>query len=264
MRLCVPITEAFRSRSETLLPLVDAVSFKGPSEEFYPGKTHFLESSYRIADVGFRGQMEGSGCIAALRSGKYAAFSCDIGPNCERVTGRSRNSFPRAVPISAPISDEEYLDRAVRNVEWLRSQYPGEIQAENNNYFPTGAYERTCEPEFISLVVRAARVSLLLDVGHALVSAHYLQYRSPMEYISQLPLDVVRGIQLSHAGSLNGVVEDLHEAPTDQDLRLVEEILAARAPVEFLSVEYYRHADILCSVYHSLDRWRFGLAGRRG
>jgi len=103
-------------------------------------------------------------------------------------------------------------------------------------------------------VVKAAGVRLLLAVGHAVVTAHYLQYGDPMKYIRDMPLELVLEIQLSHAGLLDGIVEDLHEVPTERDLWIVEEVLAAGAPVAYVTVEYYRDPDILCSVYQSLDR----------
>ena len=71
MKLCVPVTDVFRSRREVLLPIVSAVSFKEPSEEVFPSKAHFLECSYNIADVEFSRKVEESGFLDALCSGKY-------------------------------------------------------------------------------------------------------------------------------------------------------------------------------------------------
>jgi len=252
MYLCVPVTDVFRSRSDTLLPIVNAVSFKYPSDEVFPGKAHFLECSYNIADVAFHAKLEQSGLLDALRSGKYESFACDIGPNCVTVRGYSPNGFPRATPTSPPILDEEYLERVAKNAEWLRSQYSGYIQVENLNYFPTGAYERVCEPDFVCQITEAAGVGLLLDIGHAVVSAHYLTYNDAISHIRDLPLHKVREIQLSRAGILEDVFEDLHEVPGEVELSIVREINSRGYNIEYLTVEYYRDADILCDVYHSV------------
>ena len=252
VKLCVPVTDVFHSRRDVLLSIVDAVSFKKPSDEIYAGKAHFLECSYNIADVDFPAKLQQSGLLNALRSGKYESFAYDIGPNCETVRGYSPNGFPRALPTSQPISDEEYFERAAKNVEWLRDQYSGYIQVENLNYFPTGAYERVCEPEFICHITEAAGVGLLLDIGHAVVSAHYLGYDDAISYINGLPLHRVREVQISHAGILEGVFEDLHEAPGEAELSIVRKIIANGYDIEYLTVEYYRDPDILCDVYRSI------------
>ena len=213
MKLCAPVSHIFPEVRDVLLPIVDAVSFKRPSEESFAPKPQFLESSYHIADPELRTKLVESGLLAALHTGKYDAFACDIGHNRKISVANSPNGFPRAQPQSEPISDSEYLDRAVMNAEWLRAEFHGYIQLENLNYFPTGAYDRICEPDFIGEVCERADVGLLLDVGHAVVSAHYFGV-DLLAYVQALPLGRVREIQLSHAGMLNGVFEDLHELPS--------------------------------------------------
>jgi len=254
MYLCVPVTDVFRVRSSVLLPLVSAVSFKYPSFEVFLGKAHFLECSYNIADIDFRAKLQQSGLLDALRSGKYESFACDIGPNCSTVRGYSQNRFPRAMPTSLPISDEEYLERAAKNTEWLRAEYSGYIQVENLNYFPTGAYERVCEPDFVCMITEIAGVGLLLDIGHAVVSSHYLGYDDVISYINGLPLHKVHEVQLSQAGMLKGIFEDLHEVPGKVELSIVRKIIANGYDLKYLTVEYYSDPDVLCGLYGSLER----------
>jgi len=251
-KLCIPVSDLFRSHPEAFLSLVAAVSFKQPCGEVYPDKAQFLECSYNIADQDFEDKLIRSGLLEALQSGKYEAFACDIGPNCEWVSDRSSNGFPRSRPTSTPISDDEYWERAARNAAWLRSRYSGYVHLENLNYFPTGAYERVCEPDFITQLLEVTGLGLLLDIGHAVVSAHYLSYQNPMAYIQDLPLQKVREIQLSHAGMLNGVFEDLHEIPDAGDLALVDEILASNLAVEYLTIEYYSNRKVLYEFYRSM------------
>jgi hypothetical protein len=203
-----------------------------------------------------------SGLLEALQSGKYSSFACDIGPNCEWVSDRSPNGYPRSRPISTPIPDEEYWERATRNAEWLRSQYSGHIHLENLNYFPTGAYERVCEPDFITKLLEFTDFGLLLDIGHAVVSAHYLPYESPMSYLHDLPLSRVREIQLSHAGMLNGVYEDLHEVPDRKDLEFTKVALDASPSIEFLTIEYYRDGNVLYDAYRTIAS-NFDVCSRR-
>ena len=51
----------------------------------------------------------------------------------------------------------------------LRNNFDGLIKVENLNYFDTGAYERVCEPEFISIIINELNIELLLDIGHLVI-----------------------------------------------------------------------------------------------
>jgi uncharacterized protein len=254
LKLCIPVSDVFRSQENQLLPLVDAVSFKKPSPVKYGSKAHFLETSFNIGSADFSRQMEESRTLQALMSGKYESFACDIGPNCQTVRAYSSNGYPRALPHSEPLSDEVYLERVVENVQWLRQRYSGYIQVENLNYFPTGAYERVCEPVFVKKLIEKSGVGLLLDIGHAVVSAHYLGYSDLFSYLRQLPLHRVREVQLSRAGFRKDVFEDLHDAPGEDEWSLVQRIVGEGSDISYLTIEYYRNADKLCEVYNFIHQ----------
>ena len=262
LQLCVPVTDIFRQCRAELLPLVGALSFKEPSDEVFRSKAHLLESSLQIADPRFRSKLRRSGFLAAMQTGDYVSFSCDIGPNCRTVREYSPNGLPRAVPLSSPVSDEEYLGLALENVEWLRGEYSGYLHLENLNYFPTGGYERVCDPDFICRLTEATGAGLLLDIGHAVISARNLSYSDPLSYILELPLHSVLEIHVSHAGLVNGIFEDLHEAPGEDDLALVESVADLGQSVEYLTVEYYRDPRILCDIYRHISEDLTALGNR--
>lgn len=259
MNLVAPLTPCLQEVLDDVLPLVEAVSFKSPGDEVFPGKACFLECSLNIAAFDFQSRVESEGILAALQSGKYTSFACDLGPNCERRIGTSENGFPRAFPLSKPLSNEAYLRLAKENVAWLRESFGGYLQLENNNYFPTGAYERTCEPDFISRVLDALDVNLLLDVAHAAISAHYLGYSDLWDYLASIPLERVREIQVSRAGPLNGIMEDLHEVPGPVEMELVDDLIRACPRARFLTIEYYRDPCKLRKAFREFHH-HFGIA----
>lgn len=250
IRACVPVSDVFRRNQDAILPLVGAVSFKGPSDEEYPGKSHFLECSLGIADPLFAERLEAAGLLAALQSGRFVSFACDIGPACAEVeVAASPNGFPRYVPLSAPMDEAAYLALSKRNVEWLRRHFSGVVKVENLNYFPTGAYELVCAPAFIARAVRHLGIELLLDIGHLVVSAANLGI--PVDaYLDELPLEQMSEVQLSGARAIDGVWEDAHELPTVHDYAIATEV-AHRAAVQWLTIEYYKD-DRLIDEYRRL------------
>ena len=250
--LCLPCSEVFSRNSDRVSGIAEAVSHKRPTQPDFPGKTLFLESSLNLCDPDL--PLKAADDLAALSSGRYASVACDIGPNCsDWKLVESSNGYPRYVSVSDPLSEERMLEAAVANADHIRSHFGGAIKAENLNYFPTGAYESVCEPEFVDEVVRGANVELLLDVGHAVISAHNLSL-SVGEYLDRLPLDCVREVHLSRAGVVEGIWEDTHAIPASREFELLD-FLAARLPLRYVTLEYYGDDDQFLRACELLQAW---------
>lgn len=258
VRLCAPLSEVFERNRDAVLPLTAAVSYKEPSEVSFPWRECLLESSLNLLAPGFPEQV--AALLPALETGKYRSFAGDLGPNCGRWRlGESPNGFPRYLPEGDILSEGEALDILGANVRFLRERLPVEIKVENLNYFPTGAYEWVCEPEAISRCLSSAGIELLLDLAHALISAHNLGCDAE-DYLSRLPLDCVSELHVSRAGLVGGIWEDTHEVPEEREFELMEFVLA-RAPVELVTLEYYRDDAPYVKGLRELHGW---LAARCG
>lgn len=254
VELCVPVTDIFRRNQHELLPLVGAVSFKAVTGETFYGKEHMLECSLNIADRLLPARMEETGLLGALRSGRFTSFACDLGPAWVTFpTEQSRNGYPRYLPGSGPMTEEEYLDAAEQNVRFLRSQFMGKIKVENLNYFPTGAYDVVCEPRFIARALQRLQIELLLDIGHLTISAYNLGI--PVEeYLACLPVALVSEVQLSGSNTVDGILEDTHELPSEADMETLRSILA-RSDVDYVTLEYYKNDRKLVAGYRWLAEW---------
>ena len=250
--LCVPLSEVFERQADKILPLVEAISFKDPSDALFPGKKCLLESSLNLLDPCFPEQV--APLLPALSEEKYCSFALDLGPNCiSWIMGDSPNQFPRYLPASEPLEEGALGENMQKNVTFLRRHFSGPLKVENLNYFPTGAYERVCEPEVIARLIRDSGVELLLDLGHALISAHNLG-QEVEDYFSRLPLEWVKEVHLSRAGLVGGIWEDTHELPTRAEFELLD-FIAARAPVELVTLEYYREDEGVVRGYRDLHGW---------
>lgn len=250
--LCVPVTDIFRRNQAALLPLVGAVSHKRPDGERIGGKVEMLESSLNIAAADFPRRIEADGWLAALKTGRFASFSCDIGPACDVATTRSSNGYPRYVALSPVCSEDEYVARSLDNVRFLRREFGGPIKVENLNYFPVAGHEVVCEPAVIRRLIEACGIELLLDIGHLTISAANLGI--PVDtYLAGLPLERVSELHVSGSRIINGVLEDAHDVPDEREFALIAAILARTSP-RYLTVEYYRDDALLMSAYRELSR----------
>lgn len=250
---CVPVTAVFRAHQEALLPLVRAMTYKDLTDDAWHGKEQMLECSLNIAAPDFREELDRTGRLAALRSGRFSSFACDLGPAWGSVRlGRSPNGYPRYLPGSEPMSEEAFLEGARANVSFLRQRFAGRIKAENLNYFPTGAYEMVCDPAFIARTLRTLQVELLLDIGHLTISAHNLGIPIA-RYLDCLPLELVSEVQLSRSRVMQGIWEDAHEPPDEEEWEILD-WLRAHSTVRYVTVEYYRDGDRLVAAYQELAR----------
>ena len=147
------------------------------------------------------------------------------------------------------------------NITWLRTVLNNDvgIAIENNNYYPTEAYDIVTNGDFISEIVYESDIYLLFDMAHAMVTAHNkkISYKG---YINTLPLEKMIQIHICKPEiSANGIAYDAHERPDDDMYERVTSLIQKYDTIKYLTVEYYKDKDILID---SLRRLRKFLDGK--
>jgi uncharacterized protein (UPF0276 family) len=165
-------------------------------------------------------------------------------------------SFHVACNCDAPVLDgvmfqaggrrygrDEMLENARVNAAWLREHLPDgtPIAIENNNYYPTDAYEKVTEGAFLSEIANEIDSAFLLDIAHAKVTAHNTD--TDLEtYLESLPLD--RTIQIHVCRPTirdDGLAVDTHDALDEAGYAEIRE-LAERLNPRYVTLEYYKDA----------------------
>ena len=250
IRLCIPDCHVFHRHHQYVAHLAGAMTHKEGEILTDHALPRFFETSINILDVNFENQVANLG---DKLDESYCSFSCDLGPNCRDWSlGQSPNGYPRYVPGLPNEKLDVLLKRCEKNTQILRNVFRGTIKVENLNYFSTGAYEIVCDPSAISQLVEVGGVELLLDIGHAIISAQNLAM-DPSRYINALPLANVSEVHISRPGILNGTWEDLHQLPGDVKYGLLKQV-AERAPLRFVTLEYYQDAGYV-QAQQRLNRW---------
>jgi len=146
-------------------------------------------------------------------------------------------------------SGKEMLKNSRINLLRIKEIFKENIKlaVENNNFFPTGAYEFVTNPEFIAEIVYENEINFLFDIGHAKISAfnHKIDFNN---YFQKLPLNRMIQIHISKP-SLNNENEmiDSHELPDSQDILEAEEIIN-KYDVEYNTIEYYKNTIKLVNI----------------
>lgn len=164
----------------------------------------------------------------SIRNGKYLPNGIKYKP--DQMLGNSLENFIRIKNIFGP---------AVK------------IAVENNNYYPTEAYNYITEGKFISDLVNENDILFLFDISHAKIAAHYKKI-SLETYYSSLPLNKLIQVHISRFGfnDLNELI-DAHELPTKDDLIEVKEI-NNQFNAQYFTVEYYRNIEGLIDLLKQL------------
>ena len=152
------------------------------------------------------------------------------------------------VPGSVKYSTSELFENARDNINWLKSFLPEKILigVENNNYYPTKAYEHVTDSDFITKVVKDNKLRFLLDISHAKITSHNRKIPY-VEYISNLPMDETIQLHVCKNEINNlGLAVDVHNVPDDDIYEEVAELIK-KYPIEYITIEYYRDKDSLVS-----------------
>jgi uncharacterized protein (UPF0276 family) len=112
------------------------------------------------------------------------------------------------------------------------------------NPSPIPLYENLeIQPDRIHQILKAADCRLLLDIGHARLSAEIAGITAE-EYILNLPMDRVDQVHVSGPRIRGGHLFDAHEPLQEMDYRLFEFVLAHAKP-KVVTLEYIRQIDPL-------------------
>jgi len=129
----------------------------------------------------------------------------------------------------------------VKNLEKIRSIYPSgtKIGLENNNYFPTGAYETVTEGSFLSELITNNGLFFLLDIAHAQITSTNNKIGFS-KYMDSLPLGKLLQIHTSMFKVRDdGIAIDSHELPSEELIETTITI-ANKHNAQYITPEYYK------------------------
>lgn len=147
--------------------------------------------------------------------------------------------------VGKKISKRKLISNSISNTIWLKKNFPKlKIALENNNYYPTPAYNYITDAEFLSEVVKKNNIFFLLDIAHALITSINKKI-SYNEYLEKLPLQKL--IQIHICGPLirkNKLAFDKHFLPQKKMYDLARDIIK-KHKLKFITLEYYKNSKLL-------------------
>jgi len=155
-------------------------------------------------------------------------------------------------------SKDEMMNSSIKNIDWLRNTVNSDIKIaiENNNYYPTKAYDVVTDEGFLSEIVYENNIYFLFDIAHALITVHN-KFQDYNRYKKKLPLDRIIQLHICKPDLSSKIAYDSHDKPDASIYEEVFSLIAEYPAIEYLTVEYYKEKDGLIDsikhLKHSLD-----------
>ena len=160
--------------------------------------------------------------------------------------------FWKKAGVPFPIFKRDFAARqAIENIKALQDAFPIPIAIENQAYHRHTGHDYLVDPDFVREIVQATGCKLLLDLGHALVSAA-MRGEVVNDYIFGLPLEEVIEIHVSGPRLYKGRLRDLHQPLADEDYNLLRFTLPHCPNLQVVTLEYYGPAELLATQLQNL------------
>jgi len=256
-KICLPVSHHFESKEKVqklrdlgLYDFLEARPNKIDYEEEIEKQIAFhadnIQPIHRLKDEDFK-------FIEKITKNKknleiisfHCAWACD----------EIRETGIVAYPIGKILTRDEMYLNTEKNISIIKNILGKKvlIAIENNNYYPTPAYENVCDPSFLRDLVFDNNINFLFDNAHAKVSSHNLGVDYD-DYKNQLPLEKMVQIQFCQPSipeKKEEIALDVHEVP---DAKNVEEVLnmSTSFNIQYVTPEYYKDFDKLVEFLKSL------------
>lgn len=131
---------------------------------------------------------------------------------------------------------DEAVETVVRKTRTVTDRIQRPFALENITYYFTVPKGQMTEPEFITRVLEAADIGLLLDVTNVFMNASNHRY-DPYTFLNSIPLE--RVVYLHLAGGVRDGDRwiDAHNQPVHEEVFELTEYIAARSPVKGILLE---------------------------
>jgi len=252
MKIATPISTLFsgnQANVQAILALSDALEVRDLSKKTNYGLPLIYHCEFSLIHPWSGKSVDHVRSVVA-RNPDVSFISLHLLSNYADLATNAAGQFCSSI---AQMSKDEMFQNALNNLGTLKKHLPATIVygVENNNYFPTGAYDIVTEPEFVNNVISKLDIKLLLDLGHSEITAYY-QKVNALDYVKNFFLDRVYQIHLSSPLISKSGCQDSHDILTEHDWNFFAKVLPLCPNLQYLTIEYYKDIGELISMLDKL------------
>ena len=243
MKIATPVSHLFSDDvlANRILRISDCLESRDHSPKSDISKSELYHSDIQLIhplnsqDIAYLEEVKKN--YSSLKGISFHMASCYAKPIVEEglfVSGKSLANY------------KEMILNSQINTDIIRRIFGEKVKVlvENNNYYPTPAYDHIALPEFIKEVISLNNLEFLFDIAHAKISAHNMGI-SYEAYRSQLPLEQIFQIHICKYGfKENNMAFDAHEVPDQIEFEEIKN-LSTNGKLKYLTIEYYKSGEVL-------------------
>ena len=187
--------------------------------------------------------------IAEKEEAQVVTFQ--VARDCERV--QLLNGAYQ--PTSQVISFKEQLENVRNSLKQIRKILGTDIEigVENNNYYPTGAYDICSSADFLRALIEENDLHLLFDIAHAKVTCknRNIDYASYKNQLLELDCRQIHLCEPLIPENSDALALDSHKLPTTESILEADNICTTHG-IRYLTIEYYKDVDLLLDCLNSI------------
>ena len=159
------------------------------------------------------------------------------------------------IPNSSPLSLTDQIVNTNKSIDQIRDIVGSDrsIGIENNNFYPTGAYNISTSLSYLLDVLCINGLHLLLDVAHAKVTAFNLDIDFNAYINPLLETGLCRQVHICEPKVINtntgSLMIDAHDLPSEQFTESTI-YLMNKFKIPYLTCEYYKSSSKLSNYLH--------------
>jgi uncharacterized protein (UPF0276 family) len=250
LKIATPVSHLFAKPNKHLdeaIALSDILELRNIETGYKSGLIKVYHSELSLVEKWKQQELEKTAKIINANNIEFASFHLH---SCyEKFLIKNLVFFPSKLLYTK----EDMFRNAEANITELNKMLKRKVSfaVENNNFFPTGAYDIVTEARFINALMQKFGLRMVLDIGHAEITAFYKKI-SLDGYIRSFEFKNIFQIHLSGIKKSADACEDAHNRLKSKDWKLFCNYYPLFPELRYVTIEYYKDTGKLCLMLKKL------------
>jgi uncharacterized protein (UPF0276 family) len=250
LKIATPVSHLFANPSKHLdkaIALSDILELRDIKTGYESDLIKAYHSELSLVEKWDKQELEKTAKMINANNVKFASFHLH---SCyEKFLIKKMIFFPS----KRLYAEEDMFRNAEANLAELNKMLKAKVMfaVENNNFFPTGAYDIVTDARFINMLMQKFGLKMVLDIGHAEITAFYKKIALD-GYIRSFEFNKIFQVHLSGIKKSADACMDAHNQLKSKDWNLFCMYYPLFPKLRYVTIEYYKDAVKLCSMLKKL------------
>ncbi len=250
IKIATPVSHLFAKPNKHLdevIALSDILELRDIKTGFASDKIKLYHCESSLLNEWGRKELEKIAGIINSNNILFASFHL---ASCYQIPRIEKTVF---FPGKKRMAENEMIENAGQNLKRLKKMLKKKIviAVENNNYFPTGAYETVTDSRFMNLLSQKFDLKIVMDIGHAEITA-FNKKMDFDDYIRSFRFEMIYQFHLSGIKKEADSCEDAHNRLRKKGWDCFSLYYPMMPELRYGTLEYYKNIKTLSAMLQML------------